>query len=158
MCKPPRGEQKPERLIPMEPYVEHANITVLDLDEAVKFITTAFPHFEVRGDGEENHGDWKLKWLHVGTDDTYIAFMTTDVAASSDRKPQDATGMNHVGFVIDDTEAMKERMVAAGYKAGYATPHHPCRKRLYVTDPTGLSWEFVQYLSDDPAERNDYKL
>ena len=33
----------------------------------------------------------------------------------------------------------------------------PYRKRVYFTDPEGNDWEFVQYSSDDPAERNDYE-
>jgi hypothetical protein len=35
---------------------------------------------------------------------------------------------------------------------------HPYRKRVYFYDPEGNDWEFIQYLSQDPAERNDYKL
>ena len=33
----------------------------------------------------------------------------------------------------------------------------PYRKRVYFTDPEGNDWEFVQYSSDDPLERNDYE-
>jgi hypothetical protein len=29
---------------------------------------------------------------------------------------------------------------------------------VYFYDPEGNDWEFVQYLSDDPADRNDYIL
>ena len=32
-------------------YLEHNNITVNNLDEAVKFIQTAMPEFEIRGEG-----------------------------------------------------------------------------------------------------------
>ena len=35
---------------------------------------------------------------------------------------------------------------------------HPHRKRVYFNDREGNDWEFVQYLSDDPADRNDYTL
>jgi hypothetical protein len=34
----------------------------------------------------------------------------------------------------------------------------PYRKCVYFYDPEGNVWEFVQYLSQDPAERSDYKL
>lgn len=30
--------------------------------------------------------------------------------------------------------------------------------RVYFYDPEGNDWEFVQYFSDDPAERNNYEL
>jgi len=33
---------------------------------------------------------------------------------------------------------------------------HPYRKRVYFSDRTGFEWEFVQYFSDEPKERNDY--
>jgi hypothetical protein len=36
--------------------------------------------------------------------------------------------------------------------------HHPHRQRVYFLDPEGNDWEFVQYFSADPAERNDYEL
>jgi hypothetical protein len=29
---------------------------------------------------------------------------------------------------------------------------------VYFYDADGNDWEFVQYTSDDPAERNDYEL
>lgn len=35
-------------------YLEHNNITVNNLDEAVKFIQTAMPEFEIRGAGEDS--------------------------------------------------------------------------------------------------------
>jgi hypothetical protein len=35
---------------------------------------------------------------------------------------------------------------------------HPYRKRVYFHDLEGNDWEFVQYLSDDPAKRHDYEL
>jgi len=38
-------------------------------------------------------------------------------------------------------------------------PHpHPHRKRVYFLDNDGGEWEFVQYLSDEPGQRNDYAL
>jgi hypothetical protein len=35
---------------------------------------------------------------------------------------------------------------------------HPWRKRMYFIDADGNDWEFVEYLSADPARRNDYSL
>ena len=35
---------------------------------------------------------------------------------------------------------------------------HPFRKRVYFNDAEGNDWEFVEYLSQDPLERNDYEL
>ena len=35
---------------------------------------------------------------------------------------------------------------------------HPHRRRVYFYDDEGNDWEFVQYLSSEPAERNDYEM
>ena len=35
---------------------------------------------------------------------------------------------------------------------------HPHRRRVYFHDPDGNDWEFIQYLTDDPALRHDYTL
>ena len=141
----------------MDCQLEHANLTVLSLEETVAFLTTAFPHFRVRGGGQSDHGTWKKKWLHVGMDRIYIALEETTLVAKTDRQPQRETGINHVGFVVPDVEEIRRKMAAAGYEGAMADPH-PHRKRLYVQDPNGVTWEFVEYLSDDPAERNDYSL
>ncbi len=35
---------------------------------------------------------------------------------------------------------------------------HPHRTRVYFNDPEGNDWEFVEYHSQDPSERNDYAI
>ena len=130
--------------------LEHANIRVRNIDEAVKFLTTALPNFAVRGGvmaGED-------RWLHIGTDDTYLA-LNEDPSDPVRHGP----GLNHIGFVVDDAEAVRARLVQAGYQEGFVVDRqHPSRKRIYYLDGSGMEWEFVQYYSDDPAERNDYSL
>ncbi|MGK0469954.1 MAG: hypothetical protein ACJAR0_000416, partial [Candidatus Azotimanducaceae bacterium] len=34
---------------------------------------------------------------------------------------------------------------------------HPYRERAYFYDGCGFEWEFVQYLSEQTSERNDYE-
>jgi hypothetical protein len=50
------------------------------------------------------------------------------------------------------------RLSAAGFEPADASAldSHPFRRRVYYIDGNGLDWEFVQYLSQDPAQRNDY--
>jgi len=67
-------------------------------------------------------------------------------------------GVNHLAYEADDVEALCEQMKAAGYRDSTPLNTHPYRERQYFYDPEGNDWEFVQYLSQDPAERNDYKL
>lgn len=134
-----------------ECYLEHANLTVRSLDEAVRFITTAFPHFRVRGRGIS----MGTPWLHVGTDEVYVAFFE-----APDSQPEGASdeglGFNHVGFVVSDADAVAAALRDSGFKEGFVAEPHPHRKRVYYHDGDGNEWEFVQYLSDDPSKRNDY--
>ena len=50
--------------------LEHANLTVRDIDGMIRFLQTAFPEFRLRGEGKNRDGS---RWVHVGTDQTYIA-------------------------------------------------------------------------------------
>ena len=63
-----------------------------------------------------------------------------------------------MGYEVDDVDALRSRMLSAGYRDSTVPNQHPHRKRIYFYDHEGNDWEFVEYLSDDPAERNDYEL
>ena len=56
--------------------LEHANLSVRDIHEMIRFLQTAFPEFRVRGEGITRDG---AHWVHVGTDDTYIALSESRV-------------------------------------------------------------------------------
>ncbi len=137
-------------------HLEHANLGVHDIDAMIGYLRTAFPEFRVRHDDTGADG---RRWVHVGTDDTYLALNQAD----SDRPPpghpyQGRPGMNHLGFVVDDVDALRSRMLAAGYEESTIPNSHPYRKRVYFYDPEGNDWEFVQYLSENSEERHDYDL
>ena len=83
---------------------------------------------------------------------------SSERGARETRPYQGLPGVNHLGYEVDDVEALRERLQSAGYKDSTPTNAHPHRKRLYFYDPEGNDWEFVQYLSPDPAERHDYEL
>ncbi len=55
-------------------------------------------------------------------------------------------------------EALRERLRTAGYQDSTVPNGHPHRQRVYFHDPEGNDWEFVEYRSEDPAERNDYEI
>ena len=61
-------------------------------------------------------------------------------------------------YEVGDVDAMRSRLRAAGYQDSTVPNSHPYRKRIYFYDPDGNDWEFIQYLSNDPSRRNDYKL
>jgi catechol 2,3-dioxygenase-like lactoylglutathione lyase family enzyme len=137
--------------------LEHANIAVNDLDEGIRFFRTAFPEFSVRGRGSTDHGEWQSEWVHIGTDASYIC-VNADTRAPGDREHgHKGFGVNHLGFVVDDAEAVYQRLSEAGYKEGFQPGDHPHRRRVYFLDADGNEYEFVEYFSDDPAERNSYE-
>lgn len=139
----------------MEIRLEHANIVVRDIDASMRFLNAAFPEFRVRREGS-NEG---LRWVHIGTDDTYIALNEASEQPAENWVPYSGKpGVNHLGYEVDDVDALRERLAAAGFENTTYPNKHPHRKRVYFHDADGNDWEFVQYFSDDPAERNDYDL
>lgn len=138
--------------------LEHANITVQNVDEAIRFVTAAFPHFKIRGEGQVDHGNGPRRWLHVGTDATYLALEEASSPSQSTRADMSEPGFNHLGYAVDDVEAVSERLRTAGYREGFKPQPHPHRTRVYYLDADDNEWEFVQYHSDDPAKRHDYSL
>lgn len=139
----------------MNTRLEHANIMVRDIEAMVQFLKTAFPDFEIRREGNGNG----RRWLHIGTDDTYIALNEATKEPAEAWVPYNGRpGVNHLGYEVDDVEELRRRMLAAGYRDSTVPNNHPHRTRAYFYDPEGNDWEFVQYFSDIPAERNDYDL
>jgi catechol 2,3-dioxygenase-like lactoylglutathione lyase family enzyme len=136
--------------------LEHANLIVRDLEEMVRFLKTAFPDFHIRGEGGTAAGD---RWMHVGNDETYVALNTATRAPAEPWQPYGgAPGLNHLGYEVDDVEAVRLRLQAAGYRDSTYPNAHPHRKRVYFYDAEGNDWEFVQYSSADRRLRNDYEL
>lgn len=136
--------------------LEHANLHVRDIDGMIRFLQMAFPEFRIRFDGVGVKGD---RWVHVGTDDTYIALSQATVFPEVRREPYRGTpGVNHLAYEVDDAEAVRGRLQSAGYEDSTVPNAHPYRKRVYFLDAEGNDWEFVEYLTDDPAKRHDYEL
>ena len=136
-------------------YLEHANITVSDIDQAVDFLKAAFPDFQIRGRGISNTAGNERAWLHIGNQKTYLA-LEEATAGESDHKTYRNPGINHVGFVVDDIEAVIARLSAAGYTENMRDFSHAYRKRVYFYDKDGNEYEFVEYLSADPGKINEY--
>ena len=140
----------------MECRLEHANLIVRDVDATIRFLRTAFPQFRIRCDGQDRGG---RRWVHIGTDDTYIALTQSTVEPEQRWTPYGgAPGVNHLAYEVADVEALRARLKAGGFRESTPPNAHPHRRRVYFYDPEGNDWEFVQYFSQDPAERNDYEL
>jgi catechol 2,3-dioxygenase-like lactoylglutathione lyase family enzyme len=130
--------------------LEHANLTVHDLDGVVRFLRTAFPEFRVRHDSIDLAG---RRWVHVGTEDTYVA-----LSQSAEAAPPQNAGFNHLAYEVDDVGTLRDRLLSGGFRESGRATHHPHRRRMYFHDPDGNEWEFVEYFTADPAQRNDYEL
>ena len=57
---------------------------------------------------------------------------------------------------MPDLAAVVDRLQAAGYTMDHPGGSHPHRRSAYYLADDLVQIEFVQYLSDLPAERNDY--
>ena len=135
---------------------EHANLVVADMAATLDFLLTAFPDWRVRGRGEmEWHGKPR-RWLHVGDDDTYVTLNDNGEGENRDLTGH-SLGLAHLGFVVDDLDGVIDRLEAKGHRIAIEGTEHPFRKNVYFLDPAGFEFEFVQYLSDVPADRNLYE-
>jgi catechol 2,3-dioxygenase-like lactoylglutathione lyase family enzyme len=135
--------------------LEHANLVVRDLDETMRFLRTALPGYGIRHEGRVQG----RRWVHFGDDDGYLALSEATRAPAEPWVPYTGRpGLNHLGFEVDDADAVRERLRAAGYEDSTYPNAHPHRKRVYFHDREGNDWEFVEYLTDDPVKRNDYEL
>ncbi|MEO7993080.1 MAG: VOC family protein [bacterium] len=138
------------------PYLEHANITVTDIDAAIRFLKVAFPDFQVRHRGPATAEN--AEWAHFGDDTWYIAIQgpTPGVDAEDHRNTYNHVGINHLGWVVESVDEIDGRLRAGGYTEGMSERSNPFRKRVYWYDSAGFEWEFVEYLSEKVEERNGY--
>ena len=135
-------------------HLEHANLCVTDIERFTQFLIQVFPDFRVRGEGLDGR---QRRWRHVGDDDTYLALQEATTPRAQPWVPYSGEpGLNHLAYVVDDVGALVERLAVFGISPNLVVTKHPARTQVYFYDPEGNEWEFVQYLSDDPSERNDY--
>lgn len=139
--------------------LDHVNISVVNLDRTVGFLRIAFPEFRVRGGGYGRFDGGTSEWLHLGLDELYVSINTSTQILEARDKPDGnhETGINHVGFAVKDVEGLLDKYELAGFQCELKK-ELPARQRLYVRDADGIIWEFIQYLSDDFAVRNDYSI
>lgn len=128
--------------------LEHIHVSVASIEATEQFLKLAVPEYCPRGgDVDPNYG----RWLHIGTATNYIALTEVEGA-----KP--IAGLRHIGMVVEDINALINRLQMAGIEPSDASAldEHPHRRRVYYCDDNGLDWEFVEYLSEDLSLRNDY--
>ena len=134
-------------------HLEHVNLVVTDVDAELAFYQAAFPHWRVR---EREQGSWYGKprtWVHFGDDYQYLVFGDNGEGDNRDLSGH-SVGLAHFAFVTHNLEALVARLRAAGFEPDKDGADEPHRRNIYYIDPAGFEVEFVEYLSDLPAERN----
>jgi len=123
---------------------EHVNMTVSDPDKTASMLCDVFG-WHVRWKGASLGGGTTY---HVGTDDRYVAIYNPN-ADLSDRNESYTTrgGLNHLGLLVDDLDAVEARVLAAGYKSHSHQEYEP-GKRFYFHDGDGIEYEVLSYNED----------
>ena len=136
-------------------HLEHLNLVVNDMEASLAFYGAAFPHWEIRGGGENKWYGKKRKWLHFGDDNQYLAFNDDGEGANRDLTGHQ-TGLAHFAFVTNNLKATEQRLNDAGFQRAKDGAEDPFRSNVYYLDPNGFEVEFVEYHSDLPQQRNRY--
>ena len=134
-------------------HLEHVNLVVTDIDEALKFYRAVFPHWRIRDQGK---GEWYGKprtWVHFGDDYQYLVFSDHGEGENRDLSGHQV-GLAHFAFVTNNIDAVISRLAEAGFAIAKDGADEPYRRNIYFIDPDGFEVEFIQYLSDLPEERN----
>jgi catechol 2,3-dioxygenase-like lactoylglutathione lyase family enzyme len=136
--------------------IEHLNITVPDIDEAIKFIQIVAPDFQVRKDETPPES---YRWVHIGNDDYYFALQAPHIGASPEtaRTTYKNYGVNHIALMVDNISSIETTLINAGYKRSIETPNETHRQRLYFYDKAGFEWELVEYSSELVKEKYLYE-
>lgn len=121
--------------------LEHVNVTVSDPQKTADLVCRLF--------------DWKIRWqgpsaiggqtVHVGTDDAYLAVYADGEPADAIASTYHAKGgLNHIGVVVGDLDAVEERVKQAGF-ATYNHGDYDPGRRFYFHDADGIEFEVVSY-------------
>ena len=129
--------------------LEHANVTVRDPDQTAEMLTRLFG-WTVRWRGVKGtsiHGGYSV---HVGVPgngdgSTYLALYRHP---ESDQAETDSYrtlgGLNHIGVVVDDLEAVEKRVLAEGLTTHSHADYEPGRRFYFDTDDN-IEFEVASY-------------
>lgn len=126
--------------------LEHVNLTVSDPERTAAMLVDLFD-WHVRWKGASIHSGHTI---HVGTDTDYLALYTMPGADSPQEgcEPTDSYGhvggLNHIAIVVDDLDALEQRVHAAGFEPTNHADYEPGR-RFYFRDHDGIEFEVVSY-------------
>jgi catechol 2,3-dioxygenase-like lactoylglutathione lyase family enzyme len=121
--------------------LEHVNVTVTDPAATAAWLDKVFG-WEVRWKGGSIHGG--TSW-HVGGTDDYVALYAPPKPTGAPPESYFVHGgLNHVGVVVEDLDAVEGRVKDAGFTPFNHADYEPGR-RFYFRDGDGIEWEVVSY-------------
>lgn len=121
--------------------LEHVNLTVSDPERTAAMLVDLF--------------DWSIRWkggsihdghtIHVGTDFSYVALYTMPEATTAPVESyRQVAGLNHVAVVVEDLDALEQRVIDAGFQPMNHADYEPGR-RFYFRDHDNVEYEVVSY-------------
>ena len=126
---------------PTETVLEHANITVTDTHATAAWMQAVFG-WHIRWEGDSIHDGYSL---HIGGAQSYLALYSPPAEiAPSGNTYRTRGGLNHLAVVVDDLDAVEERVKAAGFSPNSHGDYEPGR-RFYFHDADNIEYEVVQY-------------
>lgn len=122
--------------------LEHVNMTVKDPKATAALLCDLFG-WHVRWQGSAIAGGFTV---HVGGDDSYVAVYSGPRGEQGPAQDNYAQlgGLNHIGVVVDDLDAVEAQVVAAGLSAHSHADYEP-GWRFYFHDGDGIEYEVVSY-------------
>lgn len=125
--------------------LEHVNITVPNPHKTAEMLVQLFG-WHIRWEGEARDG--RGYSVHVGSSGRYLALysgVTDELTPLAPDETYTMTGgLNHIGVVVDDLDAVEAKVLAAGYTPTSHQDYEPGR-RFYFHDHDGIEIEIVSY-------------
>lgn len=124
--------------------LEHVNLTVRDPKASAAILMDLFG-WHIRWEGAVMEG--RGYSVHVGSQTSYVALYSgpgAQVVPKGDASYVTRGGLNHLGVVVDDLDAVEARVKAAGFVPTSHADYEPGR-RFYFHDGDGVEIEVVSY-------------
>ncbi|MBX2847588.1 MAG: VOC family protein [Acidiferrobacterales bacterium] len=122
-------------------FVEHINVTVSNPKLVAEVLCQIFTwHIRWSGDALDNGTT-----IHVGTDESYLALYShPEMTINSELDYKTVANLNHIGIVVDDLDAIEEKVLAAGFKPFSHRDYEPGR-RFYFLMHDDIEIEVISY-------------
>lgn len=140
--------------------LEHVNLTVPCIDEALKFLLIVAPDFKIRKDSTaDTAAKDNYRWVHIGNDEYYLALQEAHLEAKPKKQLAGYInyGVNHIALVVSNIAIIEGRLKSNGFRKSIKTPLEKFRKRVYYYDHAGFEWELIEYFSTKPQEKFLYE-